>query len=111
LRGVWAGIIESSNGKARVTPAPRRNVRLGMYFLVMNIGSALLYNSIISRPLARRAFLAIPGRFQLLLHLERLALDHAEHQSREAVFVLLRAVHDRAHQGHIVIFGSAAEAV
>ena len=34
--GVCAGIIESSNGRASVTPAPRMNVRRDMCFLVMN---------------------------------------------------------------------------
>ena len=34
---VRAGIIESSSGSARVTPMPRRNVRRGRCFLVMNI--------------------------------------------------------------------------
>src|SRR5580704_8700882 len=34
---VWAGTIESSNGKARATPAPLRTVRREMCFLVMNI--------------------------------------------------------------------------
>src|SRR5579863_8756650 len=36
-RGVCAGIIESSSGSANVIPAPRRNARLGMCFLVINI--------------------------------------------------------------------------
>ena len=35
--GVSAGTIDSSSGKASVTPAPRRNVRRGMCFFVMNI--------------------------------------------------------------------------
>src|SRR5262249_44914687 len=35
--GTSAGNIESSNGSAKVTPAPRRNVRRGMCFLVMTI--------------------------------------------------------------------------
>src|SRR6516164_6577637 len=39
--GVCAGTIESSNGNARVTPAPLRTVRRERCFLVMNI-SALL---------------------------------------------------------------------
>src|ERR1700722_19058595 len=37
-----AGIIDSRNGSANVTPAPRRNVRRGMYFRVMNIFYLLL---------------------------------------------------------------------
>ena len=34
--GVLAGTIESSSGSASVTPTPRRNVRRGRCFLVMN---------------------------------------------------------------------------
>ena len=34
---VCAGSIASSNGNAIVTPAPRRKVRLGMCFFVMNM--------------------------------------------------------------------------
>jgi hypothetical protein len=37
LKGVCAGTIESSSGKANVTPTPRKNVRRGTCFLVMNI--------------------------------------------------------------------------
>ncbi len=35
--GVAAGTIASSNGNAIVAPTPRRNVRRGMNFFVMNI--------------------------------------------------------------------------
>ena len=35
--GVPAGIIESSSGSASVTPMPRRNVRRGRCFFVMNM--------------------------------------------------------------------------
>src|SRR5215467_702814 len=37
LSGVCAGSIDSSNGNARVTPVPRRNVRRERDFFVMNI--------------------------------------------------------------------------
>ena len=37
LSGVWAGSMDSRKGKANVVPAPRRNVRRGMCFFVMNI--------------------------------------------------------------------------
>jgi hypothetical protein len=42
--GVCAGIIESSNGSARVTPAPRNNARREMCFLVMNMTGSLNVN-------------------------------------------------------------------
>src|SRR2546426_10244839 len=35
--GTSAGYIDSSNGNAKVTPAPRRNVRRGICFFVMNM--------------------------------------------------------------------------
>src|SRR5580658_6343658 len=37
LSAVCAGSMESSNGRASVTPTPRRNVRRGRCFFVMNI--------------------------------------------------------------------------
>src|SRR5262245_44192641 len=39
FRGVCAGTIDSRNGNATVTPAPRKNVRRERCFLVMNIYS------------------------------------------------------------------------
>src|SRR5262249_25869062 len=36
-KGVWAGSIASRNGKAKVTPAPRRKVRRERCFFWMNI--------------------------------------------------------------------------
>ncbi len=38
-RAVRAGIMASSNGRAIVTPMPRKNVRRSRCFLVMNIRS------------------------------------------------------------------------
>src|SRR5215831_5746282 len=35
--GVCAGIIESSNGRASATLAPRKNVLRGIYFLLRNV--------------------------------------------------------------------------
>ena len=40
--GVCAGIIESSKGSARVTPAPRNTARRERCFLVMNMRSPSL---------------------------------------------------------------------
>src|SRR5271156_803637 len=42
--GVCAGTIESKNGRASAMPAPRRNVRLGTCFLVINNGPISPYN-------------------------------------------------------------------
>src|SRR5262245_8141560 len=63
--GVCAGSIASRNGIASTTPAPRRNVRRGMYFLVMN---ALMQPP---RNLRRPAGLIR----RLHVHLKRLAPD------------------------------------
>src|SRR5580658_8715981 len=48
-RGVCAGTMESRNGNASVIPAPRKNARLWMCFLVMNISlrSPVGYDSIL----------------------------------------------------------------
>src|SRR5215813_4599061 len=43
--GTKAGNIESSNGSANVTPAPRRNVRREMCFFVMNISTPVASDS------------------------------------------------------------------
>ncbi len=40
--GVSAGTIDSSSGSARVTPAPRRNVRRGRCFFEMNMIASLV---------------------------------------------------------------------
>jgi hypothetical protein len=37
--GVAAGTIDSSSGRATIAPAPRRNVRRGMCFFVINIAN------------------------------------------------------------------------
>jgi len=43
--GRSAGTIDSSSGSASVTPAPRRNVRRGMCFFVMNMTLCSLKSS------------------------------------------------------------------
>src|SRR5712692_336240 len=70
-RSVRAGTIASSNGNASMVPAPRRNVRRGMCFLVMNIVDR-------SWQLTRSGSLVRRRRFHV--HLERRALDDARHQ-------------------------------
>ena len=42
-KGVCAGIIDSRNGSASVTPAPRRNVRRERCFLVMKLMGATIH--------------------------------------------------------------------
>src|SRR5689334_3597685 len=86
--GVCAGIMESSSGSARVTPAPRISARREMCFLVMNISAPLLVRC------ALRKILRVPAHLNFLIHLERLALHHAQHQRRKPVVVLLGVVHN-----------------
>src|SRR3984957_15539362 len=82
LSKVCAGIMESSNGNASATPAPRRSVRREMCFLVMNI-DCVPYLSTRNKSASSRSrlggrcperALAIRGDLLLLIHLERLAL-------------------------------------
>src|SRR4026209_239934 len=74
--GRRAGTIGSSNGKAGGAPAPRRNVRRGMCFLVMNM-------MLSSSSLDPEAELRAP--------------DDAEHDRREPVAVLAGVARARAH--------------
>jgi hypothetical protein len=61
LNGVCAGSIDSRNGSATVTPAPRNNVRRERCFFVMK-------------------FMTTSPIGGLLPHLEWFALDHAKHK-------------------------------
>src|SRR5579863_6266326 len=115
--GVCAGIIESRNGKAKVTPAPRKNARRGMCFFVINILLPLSPNLTLAPPygcgnptLTRCPLLSSlrGARHKLLIHLELLALHHSQHQGRKLVVILLGVVHDGANLGHIEILGPAA---
>src|SRR5256885_1060968 len=72
--GCKAGTIDSSSGKARVTPAPRRNVRRGMQVFVMNM--------------------LTPSR-SLDAHPELRASDNPEDDRREPVLILV----GRAREG------------
>src|SRR5258708_8481409 len=90
-RGVSAGSIDSSSGSASVTPAPRRNVRRGMYFLVANMSDSLM---------------ADPRRLDP--HLKRSASDDAQHDRREAGVLFGRVLHDRANDRHVVVLDAAA---
>src|SRR5438034_9389263 len=86
--GRSAGTIDSSSGSASVTPAPRRNVRLAMYFFVMNMLN--------------------PSR-SLHSHPELRAADNPEHDRREPIVVLVGRARDRAHGRHVCVFESAAQ--
>src|ERR1700735_3119043 len=76
--GVWAGTMESSKGRASVTPIPRKNVRRGKCFLVMNI---------VSRLSICFSSAGLGGSRLFRSHLKRRALHDSQHQRREAVTV------------------------
>src|SRR5262245_153942 len=82
--GVPAPIIDSRNGSAMVTPAPRRNVRRETCLLVKNAMAD-------SPTIAQRELRALLLHF----HLKRGAFDDAEDERREPVVVLRRTAHDR----------------
>src|SRR5262245_37959877 len=65
-KGVCAGSIESSNGSARVTPVPRRNVRRDRCFFEMKFICSGLLNDVISlHASAYRARASRLGEFSL----------------------------------------------
>src|SRR5258708_7364390 len=75
-----AGTIAFRNGSASVTPAPRRNVRLGMDIFEMNMGL---------RAPSVTAFGNHGGRLRIrhALHLEGRALDNVRDEIGEAIVV------------------------
>src|SRR5947207_13761284 len=84
--GCKAGTIDSRSGKARVTPAPRRNVRRGMCVFVMNIN---------------------PSR-SLHAHPKLWGSDNPEDDRREPVLILAGRARDRAHGRHVRVLEPAA---
>src|SRR5437764_528706 len=84
--GCKAGTIDSSSGKASVTPAPRRNVRRGMQVFVMNM--------------------LTPSR-SLDAHPELRASDNPEDDRREPVLILVGRARDRAHGRHVRVLEPA----
>src|SRR5262245_7733433 len=104
--GVLAGIIESSSGSASVTPMPRRKVRRGRYFFVIN---AITFSPLcLCASVCRRHVKSV---LALHFHLKRRALDHAENQVREPIATFRRIAHHAAHGWHVVILRLAPDAV
>src|SRR5665213_90716 len=85
VRGVCAGIMESSRGSASATPVPRRTARRDKCFLLM-----------IPNLAGSDIFVSIGEPFHV--HLELFALDDAEHQRGEVVFIPVSYTHLRAHE-------------
>src|SRR5437773_5778793 len=121
-KGVCAGSIDSRSGKPNVTPQPRRNVRRGICFLVMNI---YLASGILSHKEAHnsqkfcdsRAFLwLLPFLVRSILfdshpHLEWSTLDDTQNDRRKPVVIFRRIPDDRADHRHIVILDAPAQTV
>src|SRR5215468_4098175 len=94
--GVNAGTMDSSSGRASVTPAPRKNVRLGMCRLLRNMMSSV----------------GPPRRLVCLhSHLELRALHDAQYYRRKPVVVFRDVSRDRAHGRHIRVLEAAAERI
>src|SRR5262245_31480523 len=99
--GVWAhavaaGIIASSNGRARAACAVFSMVRRGIAFFVRNIR----LSSYLCR-LPATGYRRV-GRLRAA-HQERNALDDAEDERRKTVAVPLRVVQDLPHRGRVVV--------
>src|SRR5438128_2291793 len=79
-KGVCAGSIDSRSGKPNVTPQPRRNVRRGICFLVMNIYLASVGAGFSRRgPAKAGPYSSIRAFFHFHPHLEWSTLDDTQH--------------------------------
>src|SRR5215471_18846516 len=88
--GTSAGYIDFSIGRDSATPAPRRNVRRGMCFFVINMLSAIL---------------------RFAVHLERHAFDDFEDHCRQLVIAFRRLPDNRPDVRHICIFHATAKGI
>src|SRR5262249_7158306 len=99
---VAAGIIASSRGRAIAAPAPLRNVRRGIAFLVMNTSRSFL--------IATRA----KARYYIFIdssdaHLKRNALYDSENQRGQPIPIFLRIAKDLANGRRVVVFDATSE--
>src|SRR5215510_5715835 len=90
--------MDSRNGNAMVTPAPRKKVRRDKCFFVMTIMTS-------SGRFHRYS------QFLLYFHLERRAFDYSQNQRRKTIIAASRVLNDRSHGRHIVILHSAARTI
>src|SRR5262245_47993640 len=81
-----AGVMASSTGSASVAPAPRRNVRRGIDFLVMT--------DIAGPP-----------------HLEWRAVDDAQNDGRPPIIVRSSSAHDLAKNRVVVLFHTTTQCI
>src|SRR5262249_27771750 len=110
--------MDSSSGKAKVTPMPRKNVRRGNDILVMNMAASSfsivrrkrLVADLSPKPLSLSPDLSLRsldrGIFNIRRHLDPLlewqTVDNAEHDRCKAI-IRRRIPHDRADRGHVVV--------
>src|SRR4029453_4701254 len=100
---VLAGIMASSKGSAIVAPRPRRNVRRGRCFFVMNMTVLSL--------LSRCHPLFSLGKLRDALHLEIWTLHNTKHDRRKLVIVFHCIANDLTNGRHIEILDTAAESI
>src|SRR4029079_3016681 len=99
--GVNAGSIESSNGSASVTPAPRRNVRRGMCFLATNIVVSTHSRRVHRTGPGLQLSVRVYNVLALDPHLELRALHYCQHDGRESVVVLGHVARNRPNRRHV----------
>src|SRR5690242_20045528 len=103
--GVCAGTMESSNGRAKDTPIPRRTVRRERCFLVMNIALGLLIQ-VAGNSIGRRTHILFRSS-----HFERRTFHDSENERGKSVVVLGRFALDGANERHVVIVDHAADTI
>src|SRR5215468_9552851 len=99
---VAAGIIASSRGSAIAAPAPLRNVRRGIAFLVMNTTRSFL----IATRAKARDYISIDSS---VAHLKRNALYDSENQRGQPIPIFLRIAKDLANGRGVVVLDAAAK--
>src|SRR5258706_14847054 len=116
LNGVCAGTIDSKNGNATVTPAPRRNVRRERCFFVINMVTLLeLSNNHRDTKALRRVRTSVPlclcGYYPCLLHLhlKRRALHDPYYERRKTIIIARGVANYRPDHRHVVIMYCAAD--
>src|SRR5207237_4950174 len=96
-----AETMASSSGRLTAAPTPRRNVRRGRAFLVMNI------DAVSSIP----GFLCVSGLTGLQTLPKRCARRNPQDQRRKPVIVRGCLTNDRPDGGHIVIIEPPSQPV
>src|SRR5262249_20374802 len=101
--GTNAGTMASRNGSAMAVPIPRRTVLRASDLPVTNIGQETF--------LSLSALRGLDGRRRRHPHAERLAVNHAGDECREAVVVGGAIANNPANRGHVPVIQSPAKRV